>query len=238
MDAANIDYIHEMSYSEIDIHKLSFSIGEIAEVMGYGNAELDEVISEAIAEMIDSALNKVRPSYYFSVHNGTIFEKTISVGKSEFETGKIIGKLLRGSDKIALFVATAGIEFELWSQKLKEEGDYLSLFIADSIGTCIVEKAGDFMERHLEKELGELKHTNRFSPGYCGWHVSEQKKLFKMLPENICGVELKESCLMVPIKSISGIIGIGPDVKAKVYSCNVCDMDNCYLRRNKRIATV
>ena len=85
------------------------------------------------------------------------------------------------------------------------------------------------------REAG-LKITNRYSPGYCGWDVSEQKKLFKILPEKFCGIELTDSCLMHPIKSVSGIIGIGKSVKFNEYTCNLCDEADC-LYRNLRHKT-
>jgi hypothetical protein len=49
----------------------------------------------------------------------------------------------------------------------------------------------------------------RYSPGYCGWHVSGQRKLFDyLLPEEI-GITLRESFLMQPLKSISGVVIAG-----------------------------
>lgn len=226
-----------MGYTSIDYNELHLPVEEIYEAMGYsGDSVPEDVIADAVQDVLRIAAVKVNPSCFFTIQGADILGESIVSGNTEFDTGKIIAKLLRGSDQVALFVATAGMGFERWTHELKEEGDYLNMFIADSIGTCIVEKAGDYVERMLEREITGLKHTNRFSPGYCGWPVAEQRKLFAHLPEGVCGIELKESCLMVPIKSISGIIGIGADVRAKVYSCHVCDMDSCFRRRNNRIA--
>lgn len=56
----------------------------------------------------------------------------------------------------------------------------VKVFVADSIGSVIAEKAADCMELSLQKAIDERgwRHTNRFSPGYCGWHVSQQQMLF------------------------------------------------------------
>jgi hypothetical protein len=72
--------------------------------------------------------------------------------------------------------------------------------------------------------------TNRFSPGYCGWNVKDQFTLFSFFPEKFCGIELTDSALMVPVKSVSGIIGLGENVQKKAYPCDVCTMQNCYRR--------
>lgn len=77
-------------------------------------------------------------------------------------------------------------------------------------------------------------HTNRFSPGYCGWHVSEQHKLFSLFPApEPCGVRLTPSALMMPIKSVSGIIGLGSHVRRMDYTCGLCDYLQCYKRKLK-----
>lgn len=81
----------------------------------------------------------------------------------------------------------------------------------------------------MEEELAAFiekrgwKHTNRYSPGYCGWHVSEQQKLFSLFPvASPCGIQLTDSSLMIPIKSVSGIIGVGSHVRKLEYTCGLC----------------
>ena len=78
-----------------------------------------------------------------------------------------------------------------------------------------------------------FRRTNRYSPGYCGWNVSEQKNIFQLIPEKFCGIELTDSCVMVPMKSVSGIIGIGKEVRYNPYTCNLCKMENCFYRNSK-----
>ena len=76
----------------------------------------------------------------------------------------------------------------------------------------------------------DYKTTNRYSPGYCGWNVSDQQKLFALLPKNFCGVSLNENSMMLPVKSISAVIGIGKTVEKKDYQCSICDVEFCYKR--------
>ncbi|MCK5274191.1 MAG: hypothetical protein KAR37_06065, partial [Alphaproteobacteria bacterium] len=47
-------------------------------------------------------------------------------------------------------------------------------------------------------------------PGYCGWHVTGQRRLFDRLGADRIGVTLNSSCLMQPLKSVSGVLVIGP----------------------------
>lgn len=115
------------------------------------------------------------------------------------------------------------------------EKDFLKGYIYDVAGSEIVEAAADIMTEKLKEEMQRkgMLITNRFSPGYCGWNVSEQHKIFQLVPDNFCGIQLLESALMVPIKSISGIIGIGRNVRFLPYTCSKCDYKNCTYRKFK-----
>ena len=59
----------------------------------------------------------------------------------------------------------------------------VKVYIADAIGSVIAEKTADCMEIALDEYIRDRgwRHTNRFSPGYCGWHVSEQKKIIPFI---------------------------------------------------------
>lgn len=149
--------------------------------------------------------------------------------------GKIILRQLRGSEAYALFICTSGIEYEAYLQQLKDNGDMVRVFIADALGSVIAEHCADQMEICLQESIDKLgwRHTNRFSPGYCGWHVSQQQLLFPLFGGQTCGVCLTESSLMVPIKSVSGIIGLGEKVRKLNYTCGLCDFKQCYKRKSK-----
>ena len=120
----------------------------------------------------------------------------------------------RGADRFCLFVATAGREFEDFRRTCKESGDCVREFIADAVGSVLAEACVAQVEQRLDLEAA-TPHTYPYSPGYCGWRVTEQKLLFGLLPEHPCGIELTESSLMYPIKSVSGVIGIGEAVERK-----------------------
>ena len=115
------------------------------------------------------------------------------------------------------------------------ERDFLRGYVYDVIGSEIVEAACDLMQAELENAAvaSGNKITNRYSPGYCGWNVSEQHKLFQLIPYNYCGIKLNESALMDPEKSVSGFIGIGENVKNNAYMCKICDMKDCIYRKLK-----
>lgn len=160
-------------------------------------------------------------------------EGTLRVkGTTLHPSGKICS-LLREAEQVALFVCTAGQGITDYARRCNEEGDYLKGYIADTYGSLIVEKAMDYIQLQLEQQMEAegLHINNRYSPGYCNWDVREQKLLFSLLPDNNCHITLTESCLMLPIKSVSGIIGIGRNVKKRAYGCHICHNTTCIYRR-------
>lgn len=158
---------------------------------------------------------------------------SLNIKGINFDTGKIITEAIQNVDSIVLFVCTVGPGIENKSKELIGEDKTVEGYILDVIGTEVVESGIDFCQNLLEIEMEKkgLSLSNRYSPGYCGWNVSEQHKLFSLLPVGFNDIRLKESALMVPIKSVSGIIGIGKNVVRQGYACDYCDQANCVYRK-------
>lgn len=165
-----------------------------------------------------------------------LHETTLILERETFTIENILSKQLKKSEKIAVFVCTVGTGIREVYDRHINEGNLLQAFFVDTVGTVAVEKAMDMIHEALSKNLIDinLRCTNRFSPGYCGWSVMEQHKLLKLLPYNYCGINLTPNALMLPIKSVSGIIGIGSMVSKKPYSCSNCKVDRCVFGKNKK----
>ena len=159
----------------------------------------------------------------------------LTIEGQRFETGRIIAKPLQQADHLAVFACTAGPVIRQLYDRYRREEDPLKAFIADTLGTVVVEKAMDKVQAYLEAEVSQQGWliTNRYSPGYCGWHVSEQQKLWTLLPTGFGGISLTPSSLMLPEKSVSGFIGLGPHVRKVGYACHRCDMEHCLYRRRR-----
>ena len=214
-----------MTEKTLSFEELGITAADVYEQMGYHDAQPDKATQQETAMILKEVSQWLRPQFSYFVVNK----------QPDFEMGNIILRQLRGSEAFALFICTSGLEFEAYQQRLKEQGDMVRVFIADALGSVIAEKCADQMEKALQESIGKLgwKHTNRFSPGYCGWHVSQQQLLFPLFQGHTCGVKLTDSSLMIPIKSVSGIIGLGEKVRKLEYTCGLCDFKQCYKRKKK-----
>jgi hypothetical protein len=216
---------------QFDFRDLKLTVDQIERVMGYSEGESQETIFEIVSSLLKEAetLCNLRAEYrIFDTISFSNAEKTIIINDVTFNIGKIIFGQIKKSESAALFICTAGEKLGLRSRRAMKDGNLLEGYIYDVIGSEAVEAATDLMQTDMEDEF---KITNRFSPGYCGWNVVEQHKLFSLLPDNYCGIKLTDSALMDPVKSVSGIIGIGKNVKRLPYTCSLCDMKDCLYRR-------
>jgi len=227
------------NFIEYHLHldELTVDLNHTAPLLGY-----QDVLPDDVRAMVDDVFNETAGCFnicggyriFDSVHFNED-DKRIRIEETEFSPDKIVYHQLKRSEQIAVFVCTAGEEISLWSKKMMSEGDPLKGFIADILGSVVVETAIDAIQQKLYDEMAEagLKITNRYSPGYCGWVTAEQHKLFSLFPKNICGICLTDSALMLPIKSVSGFIGIGANVRFNPYTCQLCDALNCVYRNRK-----
>jgi hypothetical protein len=215
------------SVFQFDFKDLKLPVSQIENIIGYNEGDdrgfviglIDEILKES------AAIANIKAEYH--IFENIRFDtdaRTIKINNTDFSIKKIVFSQIKKSESVALFLCTA-----------MHERDLLRGYIYDVIGSEIVEVAADLMQNELEKtaEAEGLKITNRYSPGYCGWDVAEQHKLFQLIPYNFCGIRLNESALMNPEKSVSGIIGIGKNVKSNPYTCQMCDMKDCIYRKVK-----
>jgi hypothetical protein len=223
-------------YYEFPKSEISISPEQIITGMGYSDKSGSGLVENLIDEYLEAAKSIIALKGGFRI----LEEEAVSVGLGSFsingiifEAGKIITGHLKKSKTAALFAVTAGEGIDELTRKLTDEQDLLAAFVVSAIGSEAAEFAAGKIEELLEAEISKYgwKHTNRLSPGYCGWSVSEQHKLFSLLPAGFAGITLTKSALMTPIKSVSGIIGIGPDVIKKDYTCSICDLQNCFRRK-------
>jgi hypothetical protein len=121
------------------------------------------------------------------------------------------------------FAVTSGRELDAWANA---KTDLLERFWADAINQTVVISARSSLDRHLQERYG-LAKTAHMSPGSLpDWPLEEQRVLFELLGDTrkTIGVELTESLLMVPIKSLSGIVFTNEEGFA---SCQLCPREDC-----------
>src|SRR5690554_5129000 len=224
----------EFSFSE-----LSITTSEVEEFMGFEPGQAPEPFPEIIEEALKRTPELCRITGAFQIFQNIsihLQNETLHIENLVFHPGKIVVTQLKEATQLAVFVCTAGAGISDFSKQKAAEGDEFMAYVIDVIGSVTVDKAaGKLQEKILdEAKLAEWGITDPFSPGYCNWSVAEQHLLFSLLPSRICGISLSDSALMHPIKSVSGITGIGRACKQTGYQCNWCTDRDCFVGKIKR----
>jgi hypothetical protein len=211
-------------------YSFHFAFEEVRPSLEDLRALLKSESSDAVDPVV-KAIREIMPllTENDGIKGGYILRKADEI---HLNTGAQIGAYIKGAEFLALFTCTAGEIFTELSGCYYQTNDFLEAYIADAIGSLTVERAMNKIQTQLEEEMKAegLSITNRYSPGYCNWPVSGQRELFNVMGEIPVGISLTESCLMLPIKSVSGIIGIGRNMKKRAYACRICKIKNCIYR--------
>ncbi|TKG94608.1 hypothetical protein EYV94_11710 [Puteibacter caeruleilacunae] len=224
---------------QLTIDELAIDRKSIARLLGFETEQLEQPYLDMVEQELQLAKSYVR------IEGGVVQSEQklvvdvkqgiVAVNGVSFNVGRQVAGYLKKSEQAILFVCTAGKDISDRSKELMNKGDLVEGFIVDILGSVIVEAGMDAIHEQLKQEFQTtgLAVTNRYSPGYCSWDVAEQHKLFSLMPDNFCDITLTESSLMEPVKSVSGIIGIGEHVRFRKYACEECNSKNCIYRNKK-----
>ncbi|MGE5198943.1 MAG: vitamin B12 dependent-methionine synthase activation domain-containing protein [Rhodospirillaceae bacterium] len=139
------------------------------------------------------------------------------------------------ADSLALFAATLGAPVSARIAELFAAGDMGAGYVLDALASVSADLLTDRLAvRFRERAAGERPAVLGYSPGYCGWHISGQRRLFERLRPEEIGITLNDSCLMQPLKSVSGVLvaGRGPihRFRPEFSFCEACATRQCLPR--------
>jgi len=171
-------------------------------------------IASALSEVLHEALGMLQPTFWCKAVDIERIRRprvTLSGGVRIALSSDVLCRALGPCQQAVCFVCSIGPKLEDKVAVLMGRGETLQASILDAVGSEATERVADYVEVVVKGEAEAVGAgiTLRYSPGYCDWDVAQQRKLFKVFePDNI-GVRLTEECLMLPQKSVSGIVGVG-----------------------------
>jgi hypothetical protein len=217
---------------------LMIDAAEVLRMQGYRDPGLASPPVRAILEACRAegrALLRPR-AWHRRVAIAGIEGARVVVGDGPAFTSRALARVLAGSKELVAFVVTIGPALEREVRRRTASGDYPEALMLDAVGSVAVEELAERVRRAVEAGARAIGAgcSNRFAPGYGDWDVREQAALFALLrgANAELAVSLNESCLMNPLKSLSGVIGLGEGVHRIAESpCHLCAKPNCLMRR-------
>lgn len=220
----------------LDLHDLPINRESIHRLVGLKpNRANHKRWFDLVEQYLDEMKHLARARGIYRIDEVVTLEPRQLVLQSGATYRGAVGAFLEHSTHVATFIVTIGSGLERLARRWMRAGKVMQGTIVDAIAS----ESADAAAERLQITVQEWAHaqgldiTPRYSPGYCGMRVDEQRTLFGSMPALPVNVRLTPSCLMTPIKSISGLIGIGPADKVSPggYPCEACTHPNCMQRR-------
>ena len=181
-------------------------------------------IEKKIGELVETVNKVAKPKALYTESRIDYTTDTQASIDGHVFNSRVLGKNLADLELCYPYVVTAGLELE--EIKLPETQ---SLMLLDLIKNIVVGKAFDYA-KELIAEKHNVSYITEMSPGHLDdWQLTEQKPLFNLLSDaEKIGVRLTDSCMMIPIKTVSGILFSS---ESRFQSCQVCTQARCMGRK-------
>lgn len=214
---------------------LNIDRGEVSRYLSYRGSEPDERVSALIAECIADVNNAATPRSVIrrfpleTLEDGTFRAASVSLQSDSLRRN------LTGCAEVFLFGATLGTAVDVLIRRASMM-DIARGFVMQAAAAAAIEAYCDELNDELRRQVTAegLYLRPRFSPGYGDLDLSCQQEIIHVLqaPKEI-GLTLTDSGLMVPVKSVTAVIGISPiPTNCIRQGCEVCGKKDCAFRRN------
>ena len=192
---------------------------------------------EPVAAALEQALT---PRFTFAAFPVRHTPEGISLeGSGLVLPGEMARTMLRDCTDAVLLLCTLGAGFEA-RLRAASARDMAQAAMLDACGSAYVEAGCFDAEKAIAARFPGKFLTDRFSPGYGDLPLELQPKLCAALDsQRRLGVTVTESLLMVPMKTVSAVIGLADTPQpARVRGCQFCARrETCNFRKHGQTCT-
>lgn len=145
--------------------------------------------------------------------------------------------LLARAESAMISVVTVGPEIDAYITKLNQDNNLLEAYLLDSVGVVALSEVGKEVRRVAEKKALDLGWgvSELLGPGsLMGWPLTGQAVISSLVDIGKINLVINESCVLIPFKSASSLIGMGPSYPHKTVGsiCRFCvHADTCWRKR-------
>ena len=184
-----------------------------------------EYFRDKLASLIETIAPVINPKAVYSVSFvDKIEEDRVTIDDTVF-TSKVVRMNLEKVGRVFPYIVTAGVELDT-VELLKGQ----SAMLLDQVKNVVVTKANLYLRNLITEKYG-IKRLSSVGPGRLDeWPITQQRELFSLFGEHVdrIGVNLTKTCLMVPVKTVSGLLFPS---EVGFESCELCSRAKCMERR-------
>ncbi len=209
---------------EVDQNAISATQGK-----GFSSLLERPKIAKTFEEILGHLPNLYEPHLIWDIFSvKDIDEKSFLLENGTTIGGGPVSHVMKGATQVILGMCTVGIKFDVKIEEYYQSGKKLASVILDGVASFLVDQVREtFFKNITQKMLNEGKFLSiPLCPGESLWDVSDHTKFFKLLQPEQINMSLKESMLMIPMKSLSFMLGVAAqpfELKDKT-RCDFCPM--------------
>lgn len=190
----------------VNAENLKLNINEVMRYIGQGKD--DEKVRELIDALMPISFEKAKPRASFVIKKLERQNGALIFGKVKTES-ESLKKALRDCDSVIAFSMTLGAGTDrLIASKANDASLCHTL---SGIATAMMEEYADMVCREIGEFLNSkgLHLLPRFGVGYGDFGLKHQKEILDMCEGyKRCGITTTDALMLVPSKSITGIMGV------------------------------
>jgi len=174
-------------------------------------ADIPEAMKPLVVEAMALGRDLIRPMACFCSHPiKEITDGRLLINSAFAIDSRKVAAWMLGCMEIYLAAVTLRPDLDARVAELSQSGDMTRAFLLNAYGAEAAEALMESLNREITRQVQGrgLATTKRYSPGYGDWPITTQRDLLGHLGAERIGIRLTESCLMIPEKSVSAIIGV------------------------------
>jgi hypothetical protein len=201
---------------------------EVSEILAQARVNPGSKAQYQLERLIEAAQAIARPkALYKTAYIESRSDNTVTINHVTFKS-RILRVNLDKVERVFVYLATCGKELDQWSAQFD---DLLIKYWADLIKQAALHSIRQNLQTHIETSYRPGR-ISAMSPGSLEeWPLDQQKPLFHLLDgvNQSIDVQLTDTCLMIPTKSVSGVFF---STEESFESCQLCTRSKCPGRRS------
>jgi hypothetical protein len=195
---------------------LSLKTGAVLRRQGLGGKakvrpEIKSLTLELLASVENNHLLQTAAAYEYYTVTG-MSGVQISLEGDKAVHGPALPALFLEAKELAVIICTIGPKLEKQASGYTRNGQALRGMLLDGIGSAAIDTLIPEVLKLIAAEVSSRGYevSSPVNPGMPGFAMTEQWNLVELVKADEIGVSLTNSGILVPRKSVSMVIGIGP----------------------------
>lgn len=215
---------------------------DMKEIKRYsGLAQTSEFPPHLLEQVCVEAQILSHPKVVWQIYDYNPSTATIMSPESLTLSSTKISEHLKNCLQVIVIAVTIGSKLEEKVSEYFTKDEYTLGLLLDAAGTTAVEVAADQACDLIRQQANQKGYSTlfRFSPGYGQWDITVQPQILSLAHAHEINVAATPSCMLVPRKSITAVIGLTPNAcqsapasPAKNTTCQQCQQVNCLARKD------